>query len=225
MGEVRPEVVRIAADLEIPLYPRTLLRAVAGRSRVRAVRLGSRGSGPLFSVGADAVILAHRRLPETELLASAGTDRIWRAETAASYPVVEDDGRTGIPGLYAVGTVAGAVAGASPESGRRAAGAIAGANGGRPDPIPRVRAEGGSDLDGYYRELLAGPRRGPWIACRCQDLLLSNLARAARETHGDLEAVVARTGLGSGHCGGAYCVPDARLVVPILAGRPPADLP
>jgi len=106
-SEIRPDVVRSASELEIPLYPRSLLLHASGRSRVRRLHLKARGGGPRFSLACDAVVLAHRRLPNTQVLFQAGAAMLWVDVRGAYYPVLDAAGTTSVPGLYAVGSAAG----------------------------------------------------------------------------------------------------------------------
>ena len=223
-GEVRPEVVRLASDLGIPLYPRSLLLRADGRSRVRRVRLKARGNGPAFSLPCDAVVLAHRRLPNGQLLFQAGARMEWRAGVGAYYPALDPVGTTSVPGLYAVGEVAGVLDSASEAAIRRVADAVAGRPPTASEPWPRVAADGPTDLDGYYRELLHVPRRGRWMACPCEDVLLEEVETAVRAGYRGVEVVKRYSGLGTGLCQGRYCIPDALLVLSILEGRAPSEV-
>lgn len=223
-GEVRPEVVRAASDLEIPIYPRSLLLAARGRSRVRSVELRPRRGGPVMRVRCDAVVLAHRRLPNVQLLALAGAKMEWRAGTGAFFPATDDLGRTSVPGLLAVGEAAGVLPGARADSGERAADAVAGGTSDSVPPIPRVRATGPAELEGYYRELLREHRRGRTIGCRCEDVLLDDLERAHRAGYRGIEVVKRYTSLGTGLCQGRYCVAEALLLLAAWEGRAPEEV-
>lgn len=221
--EVAPEVAARAAELDVPLYPRTLLLAAEGRSRVRRVRARPRGGGAPFSIQCDAVALAHRRLPNVQLFFQAGAAMTWQADPGAYFPRVGTDGATTVAGLFAAGTVAGFAGAAAPLSGARAADAA-----GRNDPPLRAPpAAAGSDpgpLEGYYRELLREPRRGKWIACPCEDVLLEEVEAAHRQGYRGVEVIKRYTALGTGLCQGRYCLPDALLVLSILEERPPPDV-
>jgi len=223
-GEIGPEVVRLATDLEIPLYPRSLLLRTEGRSRVRSLHLRSRGHGPTFALACDAVVLAHRRLPNAQLFFQAGARMEWRAAVGAYYPVVDPVGATSLPGLYAIGEAAGVLDGAQEAAATRVADAIAGREPLDREPLPRVAAGGPAELDSYYRELLREPRRGRWIACVCEDVLLEEVERAVRAGYRGIEVVKRYSNLGTGLCQGRYCLPDALLVLSILEGRTPPEV-
>jgi len=195
-GEIGPEVARRASDLEIPLYPRTLLLRANGRRHVRSVGLRTRGGGPRFSLDCDSIVLAHRRLPNAQLFFQAGARTRWQPEPGAYFPEVTTDGTTTVPGLSAAGSAGGPAGGPAPD----------------PSAAP--------ELAGYYRELVREPRRGKWIACACEDVLLSELEQAVKRGFTGMEVVKRYTGLGTGLCQGRYCAPDALLLLSILEGRP-----
>lgn len=223
-GEIGPEVVRLASDYGIPLYPRSLLLRTTGRSRVRALHLRSRGGEVAFSLACDAVVLAHRRLPNAQLLFQAGARMEWRDGAGAYYPVLDTAGATSVPGLYAVGEVAGVPDAARDASATRVADTIAGRA--TPDPEPPVEGalRGPNELSGYYRELFRSPRRGRWIACVCEDVLVEEVEEAVRAGFRGIEVVKRYSNLGTGLCQGRYCLPDALLLLSILEGRPPSEL-
>ena len=222
-GGIRPEVVRRAADLEIPLYPRSLLLAAVGRSRVRRIELRTRGLGLRFALACDAVVLAHRRLPNSQLLFQAGARMAWNEGAGAYYPVVDPNGSTSVPGLFAVGSVAGSDGPIAEEVGDRIAVALreGRAPSDRASPAPTAPA---GEIVGYYRELLAEARTGRWFACPCEDVLLDEIEEAARNGYRGIEVIKRYTGLGTGLCQGRYCVADALLVLSMLEGRAPSEV-
>ena len=223
-SDIGPDVVRLASDLGILLYPRSLLLRAEGRSRVRSLHLRPRGGGPAFSLACDAVVLAHRRLPNAQLFFQAGARMEWRAGVGAYYPTLDTVGMTSVPGLYAVGEAAGLLEVAREAGSIRVADAIAGREPVASDPLPRVAAGGPAELDSYYRELLREPRRGRWIACVCEDVRLEEVERAVRAGYRGIEVVKRYSNLGTGLCQGRYCLPDALLVLSILEGRPPPEV-
>jgi sarcosine oxidase subunit alpha len=223
-GEIRPDVVRAASERGIPLYPRSLVLRARGRSRVRGLDLQARGGGPHFSLAGDAVVLAHRRLPSAQLFPLAGARMAWHAGTGAYYPLLDPHGMTTVNGLYAVGTAAGVLESADEAAADRVSDAVAGRAEGALPPLPRVRAEGPAELEGYYRELLREPRRGRWIACRCEDVLLREVEAATRAGYRGVEVVKRYSAFGTGLCQGRYCVPDVLLLLSILEGRPTAEV-
>lgn len=225
-GPIDPPVVQRATSLEIPLFPRTLLAEASGRRRVRAALLRSRGDGRPFALEVDAIVLAHRRLPNVQLFFQAGARMQWRAGTGAYYPVIDDTFATTIPGLFAAGEAVGyAQPDAAEESGRRAAENAMGLSTQAAPALPRIAEAGANDMEGYYRELLAGGRpRSKWVACACEDVLLAEIEDAVRHGFTGIEVVKRYTGVGTGLCQGRYCLPDALLILSLLERRPPAEV-
>jgi sarcosine oxidase, subunit alpha len=222
-GPISPEVTRRASDLSIGLYPRTLLLTASGRGRVRRARLKARAGGPEFSLPIDAIVLAHRRVPHSQLLFQAGAEMEWRGTAGSYFPVLGDGCRTTVPGLYAIGEVAGFADGVAAEASALAA---ADAVLGREVRPASVRGpDAPNELDGYYRELLRFPAgRKKQIACACEDVLLREVQEAVERGYRGLEVVKRYTGLGTGLCQGRYCLPDTLLVLSILEGRSPAEV-
>ncbi|MGC2290084.1 MAG: 2Fe-2S iron-sulfur cluster-binding protein, partial [Thermoplasmata archaeon] len=114
-GSISPEVTRRASDLSIELYPRTLVLSASGRARVRRAHLHPRGAGSEFSVPVDAIVLAHRRLPHTQLLFQVGARMEWRGTAGSYFPALGAGSRTSIPGVFAIGEAAGFVDGVAAE--------------------------------------------------------------------------------------------------------------
>ncbi len=216
---IDPEVVDRAAQHGIPLYPRTLLLRARGFGRVTGVDLAARGSGPSFHRRADAVIVALRRLPNAQLFFQAGARLLWHPRPGAYFPRLTEGGESSVPGLWGVGGVAGDPPGDPVAQGIRVAEAILGHRPtGEPRPLPRWEPP---ELEGYVAELAARrPPRGKWVACPCEDVLLSEVEEAVRRGYHGIEAVKRYTGLGTGLCQGRYCLPDALLWLAALEHRP-----
>jgi thioredoxin reductase len=225
-GPVHGAIAERAAHLEIPVHPRSLLLAAEGRGRVRSVRWQRRGGGAMERLGADAVVLAHRRLPNAPLLFQAGAGMHWRGGAGAYYPVLADGCASTVPGLF----VAGEAAGFTDPIGIEASGLAAGEGvAGGPAPLatlpPRVAEAGPHELEGYYRELLGlPPPRGKLLACACEDVLLAELVDAHRRGYRGIEVIKRYTSLGTGLCQGRYCVPEALLLLGGWEGRSPAEV-
>jgi hypothetical protein len=148
----------------------------------------------------------------------------WRAGVGAYYPAVDPVGATSVPGLYAVGEAAGVLESAREASAARVADAIAGRAAPALEPLPRVAIGSPTELNGYYRELLREPRRGRWMACVCEDVLVEEVEDTVRAGFHGIEVVKRYSNLGTGLCQGRYCLPDALLVLSILEGRPPPEV-
>ena len=222
-GEISPELTRAASEREIPLYPRSLVLRASGRGRVRGLVARSRGNGTRFSLACDAIVLAHRRLPNAQLFFQAGARMHWRSGAGAYFPATEPSGATSVPGLFAIGDAAAVLPPFAAESGTRAAEALVTQTSPQ-GPLARVGETGPSELEGYYRELLAQPRHGRWIACPCEDVLLREVEEASRAGYRGIEVVKRYSNLGTGTCQGRYCLPDALLLLALLEGRPPGEV-
>jgi sarcosine oxidase, subunit alpha len=225
-GAIDPDLVHRATALDIPLYPRTMIVEGRGRRRISSVRLASRGSGGKFSVRADAILLAHRRYPNAQLFFQAGASMRWRGSAAAYYPELGPTMETSVPGLFAAGEAAGFPDGVAAEGSGIAAAEAALGREAPVDRLPgRVAAEGRSEMEGYYRELLAflGPHPKV-VACACEDVLLSEIQTAHARGYAGIEVIKRYTGVGTGLCQGRYCLPEALLVLSILEARPPPEI-
>jgi hypothetical protein len=219
-GPIAPEVVRAASEHGIPMYPRSLLLRTVGRRRVRGVELAGRGGGPGTRLEADALVLAHRRLPNGQLLFQAGAQMHWDPRPGAYFPRAVEHASS-VDGLLVAGAVAG---NPDPEAGERVA---ARALSDRPWPtvFPPDPAPAPTELEGYYRELLgASIPRGRWVACACEDVLLQEVVEAGARGYRGIEVIKRYTGLGTGLCQGRYCLPEALLVLANGEGRPPSEV-
>ncbi|MFZ0700186.1 MAG: FAD-dependent oxidoreductase [Thermoplasmata archaeon] len=225
-GDIHPDLVRLASERGVPLYPRSLVLSALGRRRVRALRLRTRSDGPAFKLDADVVILAHRRVPHPQLFFQAGAEMQWRSRLAAYFPIVSETGQTTVPGLYAVGEAAGVFdPNAAVASAQRAATSILQRDPSSPTSSPPLFADRPGEFEGYYRELLRQPRgTGKWIACPCEDVLLHEIEDAERHGYRGIEVIKRYTGLGTGLCQGRYCLPDALLLLSILEERRPSEV-
>jgi Sarcosine oxidase A3 domain len=166
------------------------------------------------------VVLAQRRLPHNQLLFHAGATMEWRGTAGAYFPVLGPGNQTTVPGLFAVGEVAGFADGAAAEASALAA---ADAILGREIPAALERGpDGPNELEGYYRELLRFPEGfEKQVLCACEDVLLREVREAVARGYRGLEVVKRYTGVGTGLCQGRYCLPDTLLLLSILEGRPP----
>jgi len=224
-GEIRPEVVRVANEHGVLLYPRSLLLSALGRRRVRSVHLRARAGGPDTRIACDAVVLAHRRIPHAQLFFQAGAAMEWRESIAAYAPTVFPDGGTNIPGLFVVGSAAGVIPSDEVRQAETVAGSVVGKTA---SPGPSASSapvpEGPTELLGYYRELLREPGHGKWVACPCVDVLFSEVEKAVGAGYRGIEVIKRYTSLGTGVCQGRYCLPDTLLLLSLLEDRPPPEV-
>ncbi len=220
-GQIGPEVVRAASALEVPLYPRSRIVRALGTRRVRGLEVARRDGGGRFRLSASTVVLAHRRLPNAQLLFQAGARRSWLEAPGAYFPDLDASGRTTVPGLFAVGSAARPAGGPGVSADAVARAALGARTESVASPPPAAARD---ELLPYYRELLGEPRRGKWVLCPCEDVLLEEVERAAARGFHGIEVVKRYTGVGSGLCQGRYCLPEAILLLAVLEGRPPTEV-
>lgn len=226
-GEIQPELVRQATDLSIPLYPRTLVVAAHGRRRLSSIALRPRGRGNPFTLPCQTIVLAHRRLPHSQLLFQSGCRMEWHADPGAYFPRLSEGFGTSVPGLFAAGEAAGYF---DPEaaiaSGRSAAEGALGLSPSAHSPVPQSAGRPSpNELESYFREWLRlRGGRSKSIACACEDVLVEELLAASSRGYRGIEVIKRYTGIGTGLCQGRYCLPDALLLLSILENRPPAEV-
>lgn len=229
-----PEVTEAARRAGAELLANQLLVAASGRRRVRGALLRDRSSGTRRRVAVDAIVLAHRRVPNVPLLFQAGAKMAWRDEPGAYFPDVDDDGATSVPGLYVVGELAGPGTGASLEAQadrtlervRSGPGPKAARRGDGPSvPSGETNAKpGGGWLSPYYLELLRQPVGGKRVLCPCEDVVVEELDEAVHDGFTGTEVIKRYTGAGTGVCQGRYCLPDVLVLLSLFEGRPPSEV-
>ncbi len=227
-GEI-PADLRTAAKQEgAEVLPGQLLLASRGASRVRGALLRDRKTGERTTLRVDAIVLAHRRVPNVPLYFQAGASMHWRGGTGAYYPDLDASGATSVPGLFAAGEGAGFLEERASEASVDAAvaGMLADRGPSGPDPnlLGRVPAEGRNELLGYYLELLRQPWLGKQVVCPCEDVVLDELDEAVHDGFTGTEVIKRYTGAGTGICQGRYCLPDVLLLLSLFEGRPPSEV-
>lgn len=235
--ELAPEVRRRAQTLGIPVREGVAIASAEGRNRIRTVALVHRTTGQTESFRLDGLVLSHRDLPQVGLLFQAGAQMHWRNGAAAYFPEINERCETSVPGVFAIGGVAGFCTEAdSRESGERAALAILEGDGtlGLPIRDPqsgpalldrRVHREGPCPMLDYQTDFLRVQGSKKVILCPCEDVTLQELERVVSDGwETSLEVAKRLTGVGMGLCQGRYCMPDAVLLLAALSGRPPSDI-
>jgi sarcosine oxidase subunit alpha len=184
----------VAGPAEIPVedvsaLPRHRIERVAGRGRVRSVRL--EGGTP---IPCDVLVMGFTQ-PSFELQGHAGA----RISVEGEPAVVAVSGKTRFP-LLAVGEAAGHL-----EPGTQARGAIAAVerwlHGDDPAPVPP------SDLPE------ASVRYPEAFACLCEDVRVSDLTAAIEEGFDSAELVKRRTGAATGPCQGKLCLGEVATIL------------
>jgi sarcosine oxidase subunit alpha len=222
--EIRPEVVRVANEHGVLLYPRSLLLRTGGGRYVRSVYLQARGSGARTTIACDSVVLAHRRIPHAQLFFQAGATMEWRPTVAAYGPSVSTSGATSVPGLFAAGSAAEVPISEAARHAEAVADAVVHGALANDRTTSSPGDETPTELLGYYRELLRTPGHGGWTACPCVDVLVKEVENAVRAGYRGIEVIKRYSSLGTGICQGRYCLPDALLLLSLLEGRPPNEV-
>ncbi len=235
--EATPELAQEATRQSIPLHPGQLLLSAEGPSGIQTAVLKDRRSGATTPVSVDAIVLAHRRIPHAAALFQAGALMQWRDDPGAYFPVLASNGATSVPGLYAIGEVAGSGFGAFPEeeAHRVAQSVVAQLEGGKESapegapsegPVPGATSSPGPECPmlSYYRDFLRERPQSKVMLCACEDVCLDEMEGVVREGWGGLEVAKRISGVGMGLCQGRYCVPETMLVLSLLERRPPSEI-
>jgi sarcosine oxidase, subunit alpha len=226
-GPISPALRAAAEERGIRVLPSQLLLSARGRRKVKGAVLLDRSTSERTVVGADAIVLAHRRVPNVPLLFQAGARMHWRSGTGAYYPDLSGVGATSVPGLFAAGSLAGYPGAAAEASAERAVQGVLATGG--PDistaPVAgRVAADVPDELVRYYWELLQVRPTGKRVLCPCEDVVVPELEEVVHEGFTGTEVVKRYTGVGTGICQGRYCLPDAILLLSLLEGKKPHEV-
>jgi D-hydroxyproline dehydrogenase subunit alpha len=180
----------------------------------------------------DAVCLGYGFQPSNEMLRALGCRHVFDAARQHFTTVVDEDGRTTLEGVYAVGDCTGLsgarIALARGTTTGRAAAADLGYRGGRPDAVNAARkasARHWSFQDALWR-FYAAPRLDLELAtpdtvvCRCEEIMLKQ-AEAELDASPSIGDLKRATRAGMGACQGRYCGP---ILSQLLAKRQGRDL-
>jgi thioredoxin reductase len=179
----------------IPVHMGHAIRATLGTADVEGVRIAPLADpGAAFDIACDTVVCAVDLVPNVEMFDLLGCTIGWRPELGGFVPVIDADGRTSIPGIYAAGDCAGvtdaAIAdpGMAAAAGRRAARAAALDAGLEAEALPPAPPDAApldapigaplADRDAMRRHWLAShvdATRGDVMICRCEEVGLRDL--------------------------------------------------
>ena len=189
-------------------------------------------------LAADHLFLHEGFIPNAQISLALQLRHEWDGEQLCWRPSLDVWGQTSLPNIAIAGD-AGGIAGAETAalSGRLAAldaalwlGHISQDDRDRRAESIRkalVRERGKRRfLDRLYRPPLAVmvPADDEVIACRCEDISLGQIRRAARRGVGGSNRVEAITGCGMGACQGRICGPIVSAVIAQELGKPMAEI-
>ncbi len=193
-------------------------------------------SGAVVRIACDAVALGHHLRPETQLADLAGCRFDFDAATRQFWPVVDDAGRSSVPGVYLAGDgVRTQGADGAEIAGRRAALAVLADHGFSVDEA-RLRSleRDGAAMERFRQGIAAA---FPWphhlaaglddetILCRCEGITAGELRATVRDKGADeLNRAKALSRVGMGRCQGRYCGHAAAEVVAAAADLPLATI-
>lgn len=180
------DLVGEAGRAGIPIRCRSVVREALGCERVEAVMIGALDADGVPTdreerIACDAVILAVGAVPMIDLLQAAGATCRFDPARGGHVPLVDGEGRTSLPGVFAIGDCAGLWPEKSrdmmiaEEEARRAVHAILGrASGKAPfrSPSPEY------DMSSYRKAWLRASvihARAEFALCQCEDVTARDL--------------------------------------------------
>jgi thioredoxin reductase len=229
------------------------LGGVDGVERIRCVKLGTDAAPVEFAC--DTVVLAAGAVPVIDLLDVAGAAIVFDAARGGHVPVVDADGRTSVPLLFAAGDCAGITpkktldaASAAAEGARAAAAAVAAKLESWPAlPNPQPARTGGMLANRLrWAQAAMAVADEHTSVCQCEEVSLAALlgVQPPRYLHHDQLAMRARdlaglaadgalnqdqvkrlTRAGMGACQGRRCREQIGALLSCATGTPLADIP
>jgi NADPH-dependent 2,4-dienoyl-CoA reductase/sulfur reductase-like enzyme len=191
-------------------------------------------SGRDLRLACDAVALGYHLRPETQLADLAGCDFAFDAATRQFWPVIDEDGRSSVPGIYLAGDgVRTQGADGAEIAGKLAALAVL-TDRGRSAPteqISRLRQQrramerfrtGISEAFPWPHHLAAG-LADDTVVCRCEGITAGELRAVVHDKGADeMNRAKALSRVGMGRCQGRYCGHAAAEVVAAATQLSPA---
>ncbi|MGH7071700.1 MAG: FAD-dependent oxidoreductase [Acetobacteraceae bacterium] len=229
--------------------------AVEGGAELAGIRVAPLGRKEAhFEIACDTIVSALDLVPVGELFDLLGCKIAWRAELGGFVPVVDDEGRTSVSGIYAAGDCAGVTDAAIGDPAIAAAAGLSAARAAARDggvAAERLAAPvGGANADrtGHARAWLAAhlDAAKETVICRCEEVSLSDLigVRPPRYLTYDKERFVARnlrslaaegpvnqdqikrlTRAGMGSCQGRRCREQVHLLLTLQGNQPSGSVP
>lgn len=216
----------------VPVHEGAVVTAISGNGRVERVEALD-ADGKALSFAADAVSLGYGFIPAVELLRHLGGAVAVDPETGFPVPVVHDNGRSSVPGVWVAGDGAGIRGSqAALARGELAALDIIASTGRKGPDVAAARGRLAS-ADRFQDQLWrlfaptvrAAQPTGDTLVCRCENVSAGDIAAARADGIVDLGSLKRRTRLGMGRCQGRYCGGVAlRILRGELSGATEADL-
>ncbi|MDR1798381.1 MAG: FAD-dependent oxidoreductase [Bifidobacteriaceae bacterium] len=193
-----------------------------------------RPDGESLALETDTLCVGYGFRPQTELFRLLGADMATDSASGDLFPVIDSDGRTSVPGLYAAGEVTG-IGGvqAALVEGRLVAGAVLADQLGAVVPgtaalrRAKRRAERFGELaarlypqPSHLARRLAAALPDSAQLCRCEGVSAGAVRAAIAQTGQDAAAVKQTTRAGMGLCQGRAC----GVALAALAGEPASSL-
>ena len=178
-----------------------------------------RREGQERRLSADALCIGHGLLPSTEVTRLLGADHVFDVQAGGWKPVIDDQQRTSIPGLFAAGDCTGITgAEAAQLEGRLAGLTVAHETGRITDRLYRRKAQSlrrhtrrasraGASMAAMMMpaESLIDDIPGDTLVCRCEDVTCAEIQAALAAGATGLNQIKSWTRCGMGPCQGRVC--------------------
>lgn len=221
----------------VPLYSGVVPQEIDGDPETGVSSITYRtGKGQTKTLSCDAVALGYHLRPETQLADLAGCDFRLDEETRQWLPVIDQDGRSSVPGVFLAGDGTRLLGAEGAEaSGRLAALALLNdiGRGGPAAELTRLRKLV-ARMDRFRHGLAtafpwpaeaAGALPDETLVCRCEAISAGTLRQGVDDLGaGELNRSKALTRIGMGRCQGRYCGHAAAEVIAAAAKMPLAEV-
>lgn len=180
------DLVAVVKQAGIPILCRSVVREALGRERVEGAMIGTLDTegiptGAETRLGCDGIVLAVGAVPMIDLLQAAGAACRFDPDRGGHVPVIDANGRTSLPDVFAIGDCAGIWPGKSRDpaiaeaEARRAVDAMMGRDSATPALAP-PRAE--INVSTYRKAWLRASvihARAEFPLCQCEEVTARDL--------------------------------------------------
>ena len=253
-AEAGPVLARLR-ERDIPIHTAHVVQGTLGTMGIEGVRLAPLGApGAAFEIPCDTIVSALDLVPTIEIFDLLGCTIAWRSELGGFVPVVDADGRTSVPHVYAAGDCTGITDAAIADptlaaaSGRRAVQAAARDSGVEVESPAAQAPATPADRQSARRAWLQAHKEaaGEMIICRCEEVSLGDLLGvrpphylsydATKFAARDLRTLAAEgpinqdqvkrlTRAGMGSCQGRRCRDQVHLLLAMQGNQPGGSVP